>query len=263
MLKIITLNLNGIRSAARKGCFVWLKEQQADVICLQELKAQAADLKDLSFLDGYYAYFHYAEQKGYSGVGIYSRYQPNNVVTGLGWEIADQEGRYVAIDLGGLWVASLYMPSGTSGDHRQVIKYDFLNRYRHYLQTLASPHIICGDFNIAHQPIDLKNWRANQKHSGFLPEERQWMDKLFNELGFIDAFRFINQEAEQYPWWSHRGRAWEKNVGWRIDYHIISPELKPTVKSAFIYKNQRFSDHAPLSMEYDIMIDRFRLSVSH
>ncbi|HLB42835.1 MAG TPA: exodeoxyribonuclease III [Gammaproteobacteria bacterium] len=257
MLKVITLNLNGIRSAARKGFFEWLQEQQADVICVQELKAQAADLKNLSPLQEYHAYFHYAEQKGYSGVGIYSRYPAKHVMTGLGWGVADQEGRYVAIDLGGLWIASIYMPSGTSGDHRQQIKYDFLDRYSRYLKKLAMPHIICGDFNIAHQPIDLKNWRANQKHSGFLPEERQWMDKLFDELGFIDAFRLVNQEADQYTWWSHRGRAWEKNVGWRIDYHLITPGLKLTVKSAFIYKNQRFSDHAPLGMEYDIIKSNF------
>ncbi|OGT43797.1 MAG: exodeoxyribonuclease III [Gammaproteobacteria bacterium RIFCSPHIGHO2_12_FULL_37_34] len=257
MLKIITLNLNGIRSAARKGCFAWLEEQQADVICVQELKAQAADLQEMHVLDHYHPYFCYAEQKGYSGVGIYSRYLAKNVMTGLGWDTADQEGRYVAIDLGGIWIASLYMPSGTSGDHRQQIKYDFLDQYAHYLRELSNEYVICGDFNIAHQPIDLKNWRANQKNSGFLPEERQWMDKLFGELRFVDAFRLINQEADQYTWWSHRGRAWEKNVGWRIDYQVVTSGLKPTVKSAFIYKNQRFSDHAPLSIEYDIMIDRF------
>src|SRR3990167_1354384 len=237
MLKIITLNLNGIRSAARKGCFAWLEEQQADVICVQELKAQAADLQEMHVLDHYHPYFCYAEQKGYSGVGIYSR--------------------YVAIDLGGIWIASLYMPSGTSGDHRQQIKYDFLDQYAHYLRELSNEYVICGDFNIAHQPIDLKNWRANQKNSGFLPEERQWMDKLFGELRFVDAFRLINQEADQYTWLSHRGRAWEKNVGWRIDYHLITPGLKLTVKSAFIYKNQRFSDHAPLGMEYDIIKSNF------
>lgn len=252
MLKIITLNLNGIRAAARKGCFTWLAEQEVDIICLQELKAQAVDLPNIPFHQ-YHAYFHFAEQKGYSGVGIYSRFPAKQVKTELGFQIADQEGRYVAIDLGGLWIISLYMPSGTAGDHRQIIKYDFLDHYSQYLRQLSGEYIICGDFNIAHKPIDLKNWRANQKNSGFLPEERQWMDKLFDELKFVDAFRVINPEPDQYTWWSNRGRAWEKNVGWRIDYHIVTPGLKPTIKSAFIYKDQRFSDHAPLCVEYDIM----------
>ena len=256
MLKIISLNLNGIRAAARKGCFEWLLEQQADIICMQEIKAQETDMQKLSLMQGYHGYFHYADKKGYSGVGIFTRHQPQEVVTGLGWPVADQEGRYVAINIGNLWIGSLYMPSGTSGDLRQAVKYEFLNAYTEYLKNLNKHHhyIICGDFNIAHKPIDLKNWRANQKHSGFLPEERQWLDQLFDELGFVDAFRLVNQEAEQYTWWSHRGRAWEKNVGWRIDYHVITPGLKPTVKSAFIYKDQRFSDHAPLGLEYDIIL---------
>ncbi len=258
MLKIITINVNGIRSAARKGFFEWLKNQDADVICLQELKAQEIDLQHPSFCpEGYDGFFHYAEKKGYSGVGIFSRHQPQRIATGLGWETADQEGRYVAIQLGNLWIASLYMPSGTSGEHRQIIKFDFLDRYANHLKYLReekNEFIICGDWNIAHQAIDLKNWKANQKNSGFLPEERAWMDKLFNEIGFVDAFRIVNQAPEQYTWWSNRGRAWEKNVGWRIDYQVISPGLKPTIKSANIFKEQRFSDHAPLTLEYDIIL---------
>ncbi len=256
MLKVITLNLNGIRSAVRKGFFDWLHQQNADVICVQEIKAQQTDLDKILIPEGYHAYFHCAEKKGYSGVGIYSRHKPQQVITGLGWATADQEGRYVAIDLGKVCIASLYLPSGTSGDHRQVIKYGFLDDYAKHLMQLTKDkeYIICGDWNIAHKEIDLKNWRANQKNSGFLPAERQWMDKLFNELEFVDAFRVINQEAEQYTWWSHRGRAWEKNVGWRIDYHVTTPGLKPTIKSAFIYKEQRFSDHAPLTIEYDIIL---------
>lgn len=258
MLKVITINLNGIRAAARKGFFEWLQTVNADVICLQELKAQEKELQHPQFCPpGYHAFFHYAEKKGYSGVGIYTRHEPKHVVTGLGWETADQEGRYVAVDLGGLWVASLYLPSGTSGEHRQVVKYDFLDRYEQQLKQIkqgTDEFIICGDWNIAHKPIDLKNWRANQKHSGFLPEERAWLDKLFDEIGFVDAFRTVNQEADQYTWWSHRGRAWDKNVGWRIDYQIITPNLKPTVKSADIYKEQRFSDHAPLLIDYDIIL---------
>ena len=257
MLRIITFNLNGIRSAERKGFFNWVKNQNADVICLQELKAQEEQIQNTLFhLEGYDAYFHCALKKGYSGVGIYSRICPKKIVKGLGFVSADQEGRYIAIDLGSIWVASLYMPSGTAGEHRQAIKFDFLDQYRRCLQEIQKgekPYIICGDFNIAHKQIDLKNWRANQKNSGFLPEERAWMDQLFENLNFSDAFRLINQEADQYTWWSHRGRAREKNVGWRIDYQVVSSQLKPTVKSAFIYKEERFSDHAPLGIEYDII----------
>lgn len=258
MFKVISINLNGIRSAARKGFFDWLATQQADVICMQELRAQTSDMQDELFQPAdYHAHFHCAEKKGYSGVGIYTRHQPKQVITGLGWEMADQEGRYVAVDLGGLWVASLYLPSGTSGDHRQAAKFDFLERYAATLQTIrdsGSQYIICGDWNIAHKQIDLKNWRANQTNSGFLPEERAWMDNLFGDYGFVDAFRTINQSPEQYTWWSNRGRAWEKNVGWRIDYQVVTPDLKSLIKSATIYKEQRFSDHAPLTIEYDIKI---------
>lgn len=257
-MRIITANLNGIRSAARKGFFEWLQQQDADVICVQELKAQQVNLQDPAlYLEGYHAYFHCAEKKGYSGVGIYSRHLPQQVVQGLGFATADQEGRYVAINLGGLWVASLYMPSGTSGELRQAVKFDFLERYTKLLKQIkktADEMIICGDLNIAHKTIDLKNWRGNQKNSGFLPEERAWMDALFDELGFVDAFRVVNQEPDQYTWWSHRGRAREKNVGWRIDYQVITPGLNPTVKSARIYTEQCFSDHAPLILEYDIML---------
>ena len=258
MLKVISINLNGIRSAERKGVFDWLLKQQADVICVQELKAQATDLQmDLHSLPDYHAHFHYAEKKGYSGVGIYSRHPLDEVITGLGWDVADQEGRYVAVRLGRLWVASLYMPSGTSGDERQMVKFDFLAKYETCLDRIrqrGDEYIICGDFNIAHKKIDLKNWRGNQKHSGFLPEERAWLDKIFDEYGFVDAFRVVNQEPDQYTWWSHRGKAWDKNVGWRIDYQVVTQNLKNSIKSAQIYKDQRFSDHAPLILEYDIIL---------
>lgn len=254
-MRIITVNLNGIRAAARKGVFDWLHTQNADVICMQELKAQEKDLQHDSLrMDGYHAFYHCAEKKGYSGVGIYSRHKPEQVITGLGFDVADQEGRHVAVKIGNVWVASLYLPSGTSSEERQTVKYDFLDKYADYLQKLKGEHIICGDWNVAHKNIDLKNWKSNQKNSGFLPAERAWMDKLFGEMKFVDAFREVNQEAEQYTWWSHRGRAWEKNVGWRIDYQIITPGLKPTVKSAMIYTQQRFSDHAPLVMDYDIIL---------
>lgn len=258
MLRIISLNLNGIRSAAKKGFFEWMLGQEADIICVQELKAQDPEhVTEVLHPEGYHCYFHFAEKKGYSGVGIFSRRAPDKIVTGLGWPEADQEGRYIEADFGNLAIASLYMPSGTSGELRQTVKFDFLKRYAEYLKTLTQgprEFIICGDWNIAHKQIDLKNWRANQKHTGFLPEERAWMDDLFGSMGFVDAFRVVNQEPDQYTWWSNRGQAWVKNVGWRIDYQVITPGLKEKVKSVAIYKDQRFSDHAPLLVDYDLVL---------
>ncbi len=254
MFRVITINLNGIRSAAKKGFFAWLQQQNADVICVQEIKAQEADIAHTLFQpEGYHSYFHFAEKKGYSGVGIYTKRKPDQVVTGLGWPHADQEGRYVEVNFADLTIVSLYMPSGTSGEHRQAIKFDFLERFKEHLIKLREQKkelIICGDWNIAHRQIDLKNWRGNQKNSGFLPEERAWMDELFGSMGFVDAFRYVNQETEQYTWWSSRGQAWAKNVGWRIDYHVVTPGLKDMIKAVSIYKDQRFSDHAPLIIDY-------------
>jgi exodeoxyribonuclease-3 len=253
-IRVITANLNGIRSAAKKGFFTWMLAQNADVICLQEIKAQEADLEaEIFHPEGYGAYFHCAEKKGYSGVAIYSRYKPQKVVSGLGWPEADSEGRYIELDFGNLCIASLYMPSGTSGELRQMVKFGFLDSFARHLQALrnqAKDYIICGDWNIAHRQIDLKNWRGNQKNSGFLPEERAWMDNLFGEMGFIDGFRHINQEPEQYTWWSNRGQAWAKNVGWRIDYQVVTPGLKDAISIVKIFKDQRFSDHAPLTIDY-------------
>lgn len=258
LLRVITLNINGIRAGARKGFFEWLKTQQADVICLQETKAQLSEL-DLEELNppGYHLYFQDAIKKGYSGVAIYSRHHPDKVHYGLDWPKADNEGRYVQIDLGELSIASLYLPSGTSGDERQTFKYEFMAFYEQQLAEIAKQDrafIVCGDWNIAHKKIDIKNWRGNQKHSGFLPEERAWLDKLFDEYGLVDAFRCINQEADQYTWWSNRGQAWAKNVGWRIDYQIITPNITDKISRAEIYKEQRFSDHAPLIMDYALNI---------
>lgn len=254
-MKIITLNANGIRSAANKGFFNWMLEQQPDVVCLQETKAQEHQLGELMRPNGYHAYFFDAEKKGYSGVAIYSRQKPDNVITGLGWQTADTEGRYIQADFGQLSVASLYMPSGSSGEERQAIKFEFLDHYEKVLQQQLQQKrdfIICGDWNIAHKNIDIKNWRGNQKNSGFLPEERAWLDKIFDEWGWVDAFRMVNQEADKYTWWSNRGQAWAKNVGWRIDYQVVTPSLKNKIQSTVIYKEQRFSDHAPLIMEYAI-----------
>jgi len=254
-MRVITLNLNGIRSATKKGFLKWLEKQNADFICVQETKAQMQFLPDEIFRPkNYHAYFHNAEKKGYSGTGIYSRFTPEKVSYGLGFATADQEGRYVQLDFKNFSIASLYLPSGTMGDARQKIKYAFLDEYLKQLKKIAhGKHdmIICGDWNIAHKPIDLKHWRANQNHTGFLPEERVWLDQVFDKVGLVDAFRVINQEPNQYTWWSNFGRAWENNAGWRIDYQVITASLKNKIKSASIYKKERFSDHAPLTIEYD------------
>ena len=255
-MKIITLNANGIRSACNKGFFDWMLKQNADFVCLQEIKAQTEQL-DTGILQppGYCGFFNSAEKKGYSGVALYSRREPDKVTDRLGWDTADREGRFLQADYNGVSVVSLYLPSGTSGDERQAVKYDFMARFETVLTAMRCQGrevIICGDWNIAHKEIDLRNWRSNRKNSGFLPEERAWMDKVFGEFGMVDAFRVVNQEAEQYTWWSNRGQSWAKNVGWRIDYQVVTPGLTDRIKSLSIYKQQRFSDHAPLTIEYDI-----------
>jgi exodeoxyribonuclease-3 len=255
-VRIITLNINGIRSGAKKGFFDWLAQQNADVVCLQETKAQIDQLDNpVFFPEGYHAFFCDAQKKGYSGVAIYSKEKPKAVHTTIGHEIMDNEGRYIQVDFDKFSVTSLYLPSGTSGDERQQVKYQIMDFYLTVLKNIAKQnhnHIICGDWNIAHQKIDNKNWRGNQKNSGFLPEERAWLDTVFNEVGLVDAFRVVNQEADQYTWWSNRGQAFAKNVGWRIDYHIVSPGLKDKIQSAHIHKDTRFSDHAPLIIDYHV-----------
>lgn len=255
-MRIITFNANGIRSAAKKGFFNWLFKQHADVICIQETKAQMHQLTDpLFYPEGYHHYFHDAQKPGYSGVAIYSKHKPENVIKGLGWPCADNEGRYVQLDLGGLSIASIYLPSGTSGPERQAHKFEFMDLYMKLLRARIlenKPMILCGDWNIAHKNIDLKNWRGNQKNSGFLPEERAWLDELFDTVGYIDAFRSVNKEPDQYTWWSNRGQARAKNVGWRIDYQIITPDLQKHVQAVSIYKDEWFSDHAPLIVDYSL-----------
>ncbi|WP_423063499.1 exodeoxyribonuclease III [Candidiatus Paracoxiella cheracis] len=254
-MRVISANLNGIRAAARKGFFEWLKRQRADVVCLQETKAHMSVLDGEEFRPkGYHCYYFDAVKKGYSGVGIFCRCEPDKISTGLGWSAADDEGRYIQADFGELSVASLYMPSGTSGPERQDVKFDFLDRYMKILKKIhksGRSFIICGDWNIVHKEIDIKNFKSNQKHSGCLPEEREWIDDVFTKVGFVDAFRVLNQKPDQYTWWSNRGRAYEKNVGWRIDYQIITPNLKNKVEKVSIYKTTRFSDHAPLIIDYD------------
>ncbi len=256
-MRVITCNLNGIRSAARKGFFHWLRRQKADVVCLQELKAQVDQLADNVFWPpSFRCYYHPAERKGYSGVGIYCRREPDEVVEGVDWPEFDREGRWIEARYGNLHVVSLYLPSGSSGEERQQVKFRVLDRLLPYLierREAGQEMIICGDLNIAHRKEDLKNWRGNQKNSGFLPEERAWMDRLFGEEGgFVDAFRRVNQETDQYTWWSNRGRAREKNVGWRIDYQVTTPAIADRAVDASIYKRKWFSDHAPLTMDYDL-----------
>jgi len=257
-MRVISLNVNGIRAGARKGFFDWLTTQDADIVCIQETKAQEHQLSDGVFRpDGYHAYYFDAQKPGYSGVAIYSRHKPEQVIKGLGWPDMDAEGRYIQTDFKGLSISSLYLPSGSSSEQRQAVKFDFLDRLVPVLKQFrrqSRDFILCGDWNIAHKKIDIKNWRGNQKNSGFLPEERAWMGELFGALGYVDAFRAINQEADQYTWWSNRGQAWTKNVGWRIDYQVITLGLREKVKSVSIYKAQRFSDHAPLIIDYDLEI---------
>ena len=254
-MRIITLNLNGVRSAGSKGFFQWLPAQNADIVCVQELKAQTADMTtEMINPSDYYGYFHYAEKRGYSGVGIYAHRQPDRIVEGLGIPDVDAEARYLEVVFGNLSVISLYLPSGSAGPHRQAIKFAFMDHFFPYLKKLADcgrEIVLCGDWNIAHKEIDLKNWRSNQKNSGFLPEERIWLTRVFDELGFVDVFRRINQEPEQYTWWSNRGQAWAKNVGWRIDYQIATPEIASKATSVSVYKTDRFSDHSPLIIDYD------------
>jgi exodeoxyribonuclease-3 len=234
-----------------------MARQDADVICVQELKAQAADMKpEMLNPEGYHGCFHYAEKKGYSGVGIYSRSKPDRIIEGLGIAGIDAEGRYLQADFGNLSVISLYLPSGSSSEERQQVKFYFLERFLPHLRELKGSGreiILCGDWNIAHKEIDLKNWKGNLKNSGFLPEERAWMTHVFEQVGWVDVYRRLHPEAsgEAYTWWSNRGQAWAKNVGWRIDYQIATPGVAGKAKGASVYKEQRFSDHAPLVIDYD------------
>jgi exodeoxyribonuclease-3 len=255
-MRIVTLNANGIRSAARKGFYRWLGRRDADVVCVQETKAHLNQLADDVYRPaGYHSYYLDAGKKGYSGVAIYTRGKPNAVVTGYGSREFDAEGRYIEAQFKDLSVVSVYLPSGSSSEERQRAKFRFLAEFMPYLRSLKRKRrnfILCGDWNIAHKEIDLRNWKSNQKNSGFLPEERAWLDELFGEVAYVDAFRECNAEPDQYTWWSNRGQAWAKNVGWRIDYQVLSPHLKGSVLSADIFKKQRFSDHAPLTVDYDL-----------
>ncbi len=255
-MRVISANVNGIRAAQRKGFFEWMQQQDADVICIQETKAQEHQLDEsLFYPEGYHCYYFDAEKKGYSGVAIYTRHEPKNVYTGLGWEHADTEGRWIQVEFDKLTVASLYLPSGSSSEERHQNKLRFMDKLLEDMRVMRRKKrefIICGDWNTVHKEIDIKNFKGNQKNSGCTPDERAWMDRLFNEEGWVDAFRVVNQDADEYTWWSNRGQAWAKNVGWRIDYHIVTPGLSDKVCGAAVYKDERFSDHAPLTIDYDI-----------
>lgn len=285
-MKIITANTNGIRAAARKGFFDWLNKQDADVVCIQETKAQVHQLEDPIFHPNH-AFYHDAEKKGYSGVAIYSKQEPDEIIIGMGNDEFDREGRYIEARYGNLSVISLYMPSGSSKEERQQAKYRCMHHFlpltetRHHetmsqvepesllgkpleevksdflihsMKESGRDYIICGDWNIAHKKEDIKNWKGNQKNSGFLPEERAWMDVLIDDYAFVDAFRELEQPEHAYTWWSNRGQAYANNTGWRIDYHILSPGLKGKVIKTEIYKDEKFSDHAPLIIDYDYSI---------
>lgn len=253
-MRIITLNVNGIRAAEKKGLFSWLERQEFDVCCLQEIKAGHDKLGPFKFPKNWSARYFPAKRPGYSGVGILSRTPPKKFREGYGVPEFDNEGRILEAQFSHITIVSLYVPSGSANPSRQESKDRFLNTFLPYLEKLRKKrkeYLICGDWNIAHKPIDLKNWKANQTHSGFLPHERDWLTRVFEELGFFDCFRLINSNPEQYTWWSNRGRAWDKNVGWRIDYQIGTPEVSKSAARACIYKKERFSDHAPLIMDYD------------
>jgi exodeoxyribonuclease-3 len=254
MLRIITANLNGIRSAANKGFFEWLAQQNADFVCLQELKAHAPDLSEMMQAPaGYSGHFHFAEKKGYSGVAIYCRHPVGAVQVGMPSVEFDAEGRWVQVSLGRLTVVSVYLPSGSSSDERQQAKFRFLDEFMPKLEQMRSDgreYVICGDWNIAHKEIDLRNWRSNQKNSGFLPQERAWLTDLLDRVGWVDVFRTLEPGPDQYTWWSNRGQARAKNVGWRIDYQIATPGIAASAKKTTIYTEELFSDHAPLIVDY-------------
>lgn len=257
-MRIITLNCNGIRSAARKGLYDWLPKQHADILCLQEIKAQPADLEGdaLYFPKGWHVHLNSAQKKGYAGVALYSRAKPDAVQDRLGEKEFDDEGRYLEARFGNLSVVSLYQPSGSAGPERQASKDRFLKFFLPMLMAWNNSgrhYVICGDWNIAHQNIDLKNWRSNQKNSGFLPHERAWLGGVFNDVGWVDGYRALHPttEGEAYTWWSNRGNAYANNVGWRIDYQMLSPGLRDKIKKASVSREPRFSDHAPLIMDYD------------
>jgi exodeoxyribonuclease III len=264
VFRLVSLNLNGIRSAATKGFEAWTESVSVDCMGVQEVKAQAEHIEGrFDTVAGMKGHFHLAEKKGYSGVGLYSRKTPSDVRSGFGSPEFDAEGRWVELRFDTskrkFSVISCYFPSGSSGEERQLAKFRFLALMAPHLQKLKAERefILVGDVNIAHKEIDLRNWKSNQKNSGFLPEERAWMTQALDAasgLGLVDVFRTLNPHPDQYTWWSNRGQAWANNVGWRLDYHLATPAIAAKAMREHIYIAQRFSDHAPLVIDYDIDI---------
>jgi exodeoxyribonuclease III len=257
VFRIITANLNGIRAAARKGFFGWMDRQQPDIVCVQETKAQEHQLPPEAIdIPEFHTAFVDAQKKGYSGVAIYAKRKPERIVRGLGIEEYDVEGRFVRMDFAdGLSVASLYVPSGTSGPARQVVKEAFLDRFIGQLVQMKNEgrrFVVCGDYNIAHRDIDVFDPKSCVRTTGFLPQERAWFDDVIERVGWVDAFRVVNQEVRQFSWWSNFPAAWDRNLGWRIDYQLVTPNLAPAVRAASIYKGERFSDHSPVTIDYDL-----------
>ncbi len=255
-MKIITVNVNGIRAAKQKGFFDWLINENADIVCLQEIKAQKDQLSKDFYPENYHCYYHSAQKKGYSGTAIFSKIKPKRVNKHSPWVDMNLEGRFIQADFASFSVVSIYIHSGSSKQERQDLKMEFLTqRFLPYLKEIKQSKqkiILCGDINIVHKRRDIKNFNNNKNRSGCLPEERAYLDTLFDEVGFIDGFRVVNNQDGQYTWWSNFGQAWANNTGWRIDYQILSPSLEGTVKTAYIYKKRRFSDHAPLIMQYQL-----------
>lgn len=255
-MRLITLNCNGIRSAARKGFYNWMEAQDADFICLQETKAQEHQLPlEAAAVSHYTGVFLDAEKKGYSGVAIYAKKEPDEIIRGFGWPEYDREARWLQFNYGNLSIVSLYVPSGAMGPSRQVVKEEFLQVFRVRLAQLRADgrsYIIAGDFNIAHKEIDVYNPVRCSKISGFFPHERAWMEDVLTNIGWVDAFRVVNQAPKQFTWWSNFQNAFERNNGWRIDYNLITPDLRGTIQSAAIYRDTRFSDHAPVIMDYQL-----------
>ncbi len=255
-MRVISVNVNGIRAAEKKGFYQWLARQRADVVCIQETRAQEHQLDPKIFCpNNFHCYYFDAEKKGYSGVAIYSKHEPDQILTGLGWDHCDTEGRYIQADFGKLSIGSLYLPSGSSSEERHQNKLRFMDKIYDEMKLLRRKkreYIICGDWNTVHKEIDIRNFRSNRKNSGCTDEERAWVDKVIDQGGWVDAFREVEHGEGQYTWWSNRGNARANNVGWRIDYQFITPGLKDTVKKAWVYKDKWFSDHAPLIVDYDI-----------
>jgi len=254
-MRVITANVNGIRAAEKKGFFAWLAHIDADVVCIQETKAQEEQLtQDVFRPEGYHCYYYDAERKGYSGTALFSKIKPKQVIRGLGWEPCDSQARYIQADFEGISVVSMYVPSGSSNEEALARKLSFHEQiFPHFkaLRRKRREYVICADWNTCYQNIDLKNWKANQKNSGFLPVEREWLGRLFDELGYIDGFRHLKPETEEYTWWSNRGQAYANNVGWRLDYPLVTPGLAPALKDCWVYREERFSDHAPVITELD------------